>query len=190
MRFPNCYALFSKIWHFLTEDRATFHADETDMCRKSCPILQISYISEFQTFFQWFLVLWLYVLDTTMNFTELPESDAVSSEQCCYSSCSIMIPRLIYSGGDLAAAITVTALLVAGISVAIHIAVFYWIYKKKFQPRMIKTDKPLRQQTKSSRSASRENIDHVGEMTYVFMCDINESSTTTSQEAGAVSKSA
>ena len=54
---------------------------------------------------------------------------------------------------------------------------------------MIKTDKPLRQQTKSSRSASRENIDHVGEMTYVFMSDIDESSTT-SQEAGAVSKSA
>ena len=54
---------------------------------------------------------------------------------------------------------------------------------------MIKTDKPLRQQTKSSRSASRENIDHVDEMTYVFMSDIDESSTTTSQEAGAVSKS-
>ena len=61
----------------------------------------------------------------------------MASDQCCYSNCSIMIPRMIYSGGDLAAAIILTAILVAGISVAIHIAVFYWIYKKKFQPRMM-----------------------------------------------------
>lgn len=59
--------------------------------------------------------------------------------ECCHSTsnCSIIIPRLIYSGGDLAAGIIVTALLVAGISVAVHIAVFYLIYQKKLKPRMM-----------------------------------------------------
>ena len=90
------------------------------------------------------------MFDTAMNLTELL---AMSGDQCCCSNYSILVPQLIYSGGDLAAAIIVTALLVAGISVAIHIAVFYWIYKMKLQPRMMKTDTPLRQQPKSSRSA-------------------------------------
>ena len=98
------------------------------------------------------------------------------ANECCYSNCSIIIPRLIYSGGDLAAAIILTALLVTGISVAIHIAVFYWIYKKKLQPQMMKTPGSSRQ-PKSSRSATGEgggaNVEH---MVYEFMKD--ESSTT------------
>ena len=83
----------------------------------------------------------------------------------------IVIPRLIYSGGDLAAAIILTALLVAGISVAIHTAVFYWIYKKKFQPRMIKISETSRQ-PKSSRSATRESGGaDIAHMTYEFVND-------------------
>ena len=91
-----------------------------------------------------------------------------------------MIPRLIYSSGDLAAAIILTAILVAGISVAIHIAVFYWIYKKKFQPRMIKTDESSRQ-PKSSRSArDGESCADLAQMTYEFMSDENSAATATS----------
>ena len=107
----------------------------------------------------------------------------------CYSAgnCSILIPRLIYSGGDLATAIILTAFLVAGISVAIHIAVFYWIYKKKLQPRMMKTagESAVPRQPKRPRSATGENIAEVGQMTYEFMSD--ESSATTQ---AAASKSA
>ena len=36
----------------------------------------------------------------------------------------------------MAAAIILTALLVTGISVGVHIAVFYWIYKNKLKPKM------------------------------------------------------
>ena len=43
----------------------------------------------------------------------------------------------MYSGGDLAAGIILTALLVAGISVVVHITVFYWIYKKILKPRAL-----------------------------------------------------
>lgn len=123
-----------------------------------------------------------------MNFTELL---AMSGDQCCCSNYSILIPQLIYSGGDLAAAIIVTALLVAGISVAIHIAVFYWIYKMKLQPRMMKTDTPLRQQPKSSRSATEEKSADVDELTwtYEFMSD-ESAATTYTQTAAATNKSA
>ena len=40
---------------YLVEDRAKFHANE-EMCRKSCPILQLSYMTEIQTFI---LCMWL-----------------------------------------------------------------------------------------------------------------------------------
>jgi hypothetical protein len=109
------------------------------------------------------------------------------TDQCCYGSgnCSILIlPRLIYSGGDLAAAIILTAFLVAGISVAIYIAIFYWIYKKKLQPRMVKTageSAPRQLQPKRSRSAraTGEGIAEVGQMTYEFMPESDESTVTT-----------
>lgn len=110
----------------------------------------------------------------------------------CYSAgnCSILIPRLIYSGGDLATAIILTAFLVAGISVAIHIAVFYWIYKKKLQPRMMKTagESAVPRQPKRPRSATGENITEVGQlqMTYEFMG--NESSATTGAVASKSAK--
>ena len=63
------------------------------------------------------------------------QASAMTGE-CFYSNCSVIIPRLLYSGGDLAAAIILTALVVTGISVAIHLSVFYWIYKYKLKPRM------------------------------------------------------
>ena len=61
------------------------------------------------------------------------------TEDFCYSNCSVLIPRriILYSGGDLAAGIILTALLVAGISVVVHVAAFYLIYKKILKPRAL-----------------------------------------------------
>ena len=108
------------------------------------------------------------------------------AECCSLSNCSIVIPRLIYSSGDLATAIILTAFLVAGISVAIHIAVFYWIYKKKLQPRMMKAagESAVPRQQKRPKSATGQNIAEVVQMTYEF-CDENSTST-----QAAASKSA
>lgn len=61
------------------------------------------------------------------------------SDQCSYTNCSVIIPRMIYTGGDLAAAIILTALFVAGITAALHIGAFYMVYKKRFLPKMTKT---------------------------------------------------
>ena len=60
-------------------------------------------------------------------------------ENYCYSNCSVLIPRQViwYSGGDLAVGIILTALLVTGISVIVHVAVFYWVYKKILKPRVL-----------------------------------------------------
>lgn len=60
----------------------------------------------------------------------------MGTNECCYSNCSVIIPRLIYSAGDLAAAVVLTAFIVAGISVAVHLSLFYLIYKKKFLPKL------------------------------------------------------
>ena len=59
------------------------------------------------------------------------------ANECCYSNCSILVPRLIYSGGDLAAGIILTAFFTAGVSVVVHILLFYWIYQKKLKPRLL-----------------------------------------------------
>lgn len=59
------------------------------------------------------------------------------ANECCYSNCSILVPRLIYSGGDLAAGIILTAIFTAGVSVVVHILLFYWIYQKKLKPRLL-----------------------------------------------------
>lgn len=59
------------------------------------------------------------------------------ANEWCYSNCSILIPRLIYSGGDLAAGIILMSLFTAGVSVVIHTLLFYWIYQKKLKPRLL-----------------------------------------------------
>ena len=58
LKFPMCPAYqnmtFPHIsYTYLAEDRADFYANKiNEMCRKSCPILQISYIYEIQIFIQ------------------------------------------------------------------------------------------------------------------------------------------
>lgn len=59
------------------------------------------------------------------------------ANECCYSNCSILVPRLIYSGGDLVVGIILTAFFTVGISVAVLILLFYWIYQKKLKPRLL-----------------------------------------------------
>lgn len=104
---------------------------------------------------------------------------------CCYSgNCSILIPRMIYTSGDLAAAIVVTAFLVGGISVAIHVSAFYWIYKKKLQPQMVKTDKSARQRRNSMTATGEGIAADVEQMTYEFVSDDKDAAT------GASNKSA
>ena len=107
------------------------------------------------------------------------------ANECYYSNCSVILPRMLYTGGDLATAIILTALLVAGISVAIHIAVFYWIYKKKRLPR--KTLSSRRVPAESSRNVLGERSgDDLGQMTYE--CVDDENSEDTSARAPKIKK--
>ena len=81
-------------------------------------------------------------------------------ENCCYSNCSVLIPRQLiwYSGGDLAVDIILTALLVTSISVIVHVVVFYWIYKKILKPRVLAENSVGKGIKKAGNDPAYENV--------------------------------
>ena len=83
-----------------------------------------------------------------------------SNVNCSHSYGYLDGPFYCYSGGGLAAGMIVTALLVGGISVAIHIAVYHWIYKPKMKPQSgVSVDGKTQDITKDGDSATYETVD-------------------------------